>query len=56
MLLPTNQTDTHLRVSSIITGLREYKQAQRERACGRVAKTKITSLRSELRTEPMHIM
>jgi len=33
-----------------------YKQAKRERACGRLAKTKITSLRSDLRTEPMQIM
>jgi len=45
-----------LSVSSIITGLREYTQVKRERACGRVAKTKITSLRSELPTEPMRIM
>jgi hypothetical protein len=56
MLSPTNQTDTQLSVSSIITELREYKQAKRERTCGRLAKIKITSLRSDLRTEPMHIM
>jgi hypothetical protein len=45
-----------LSVSSIITGLREYKQAKRERACGPLAKMKITSLRSDLRIEPMHII